>query len=376
MNITEFERLLRENTADEHFPPQEDKWLALESELQERKSKAFPIVFPWAAAASTALLIATGLYYFLSDSKKQVPQSARVERTESRPFPSRVMDSTHRTPELSISQSKKQVEVAITEKKKSTAAVLQRTDTPIVSEVPAAPRIRAAQPDPQAPVAQQPVQQQPARVPEAPELPEFQADPKERRLQLGITAFYGMSDISKGQYRLALDGRRNLSGRVFANVQLTAAAATIASNTDYTYQSVSMGPPGAAPSMAVQTTSAQYRGSVYTLGFSPGIGMQVTKKLALSVGPDVQKRLGGDLTLSNKADFRNPISHRSLIDERKEVADVDFGMQSAVLMNVNRNLAFTLLYRYGITEYLKTSEGAVRNSFISIGLSYRFMQKR
>jgi len=373
MNISEFERLLRENTPEFPFPPEADRWLKLERELRQRKTRTLPVIFRWSAAAAVLLLIATGLYRFINVPAEKYPASVRLNK----------MDRPHIIPQPVDPVPPSQIPANPPRERPVQAVIAAKTtlnkmppepDTPGGDIKPAPVPAVNTQSDAEFPIVQQSPPQRQAPDREDPEPLRFQTAPRDRKIQLGITALYGMSDISKGQYRLALEGRRNLSARVFANMQLMAAAATIASNTDYRYQSITLDPPGTAvPSMAVQTASAQYRGSVYTLGFSPGIGIQLTKKLALSVGPDVQKRLGGALSLSNREEFRNPINNRSLIDERKQVADVDFGMQSAARMNLNSNLAFTLLYRYGLTDYLKTVDGTVRNSFFSLGLSYRFI---
>src|ERR1043166_1961054 len=65
MNISDFERLLRDGNRPQHFPAEEAKWLLLEKDL-ERKRRGSVIILSkkmyWAAAASIALLITVGFY--------------------------------------------------------------------------------------------------------------------------------------------------------------------------------------------------------------------------------------------------------------------------------------------------------------------------
>lgn len=192
------------------------------------------------------------------------------------------------------------------------------------------------------------------------------------KMAFGFSAFYGFSGIAKAQYRVSVDAKRNLSKKLFANVQLVASTARLSTSNSYQYQVISIGAAGAAPTTSTQETQATYSGNVYNLGLTPSIGIRLTKSVSVSAGPDIQKSLTGSVMLTNKDDFRNQINNQTLIDEQQEVAGLDIGIQSAAQVNVSSHFAFNLFYRYGFTDYLKKSNSSLRNSFICVGLSYNF----
>lgn len=381
MNISDFERLLREGNLPQDFPPEEDKWLKLEQDLEKRRRRGGVIAFPkrlsWALAASVLLLISFGLYHHYTMSNGNVELAGkRVTQpvTPSALQPDSILTQIHQaniTPTgLAGSTPKRHIQSTNSAHRQNvipprvetvlppdTAAVVKNKDEARIYELP----VR----DPQ---------RKPARGQGTLHEPDNTAYDvaTSRKFNFGVSALYGLSDISKGQYRVSVDARRNLSKRVFANMQLIASAAKITANTSYEYQVINIGPPGAVPSGGTQQAEANYSGNIYTLGLSPSIGFRVTKNVALSAGPDLQKALGGTVSLRNKEVFRNQINNQSLIDEQQPVAGLDLGLQSAAQVAVNRRLALTLLYRYGLTDYLKKADGAIRNSFLSIGLSYQF----
>lgn len=387
MNISDFERLLREGSEPQHFPPEEDKWLKLEEDLKNKKRRGLVIALPkplsWAVAASILLLISIGLYNRYTtapqaDAEIAVkkpqqpsmlsrqydtammqtrPQLQEVVAGSSHPAPAQRSHNTN-TPE------RKQEVPQVNE------AVLQRDTVALVKEKT---DIRTQElPKPE----QQPKQQRKQDVLPEPDNTDFDIASRERKINFGVSALYGLSDVSKGQYRVSVDARRNLSKRVFANVQLIASTATVTNSTSYEYQVIGIGPPGIGvlPENTTQQVEANYSGNIYTLGLSPSIGFRVTRKVALSTGPDIQKRVGGSMSLVNGDAFRNQITNQSLVDEKQQVAALDFGLQSAAQVDVSRRLALTLLYRYGLTNYLEKTEGATRNSFMSVGLSYQFIR--
>lgn len=388
MNISDFERLLRDGNAPREFPPEEHRWQELKRDLKKERRRggvmAFPKWLPGALAASLLLLIFLGIYYRYAvqhtndvsplAGKETRPSLPRILRPASAPARLRPSGTSPAATALRGGKAPKQpAQTSVPAPALQTAPKQQlppATDTAVMVSKDR----ESQQPEP------------PATGPQRrlPRIQDPQPEPDNtvrglataQKINLGVSALYGLSSVSKGQYRVSVDARRSLSGRLFASVQLIASAAKFETKAAYEYQVISVGPPGIGPPPAtgMQQAEAIYSGSIYTLGFSPGIGFRLTKKIAVSAGPDLQKAVGGAISLRNKETFRNQFNNQSLIDEQQSVSALDFGLQSAAQVAVSRQLALTLLYRYGLTDYLKKEGGATRNSFLSIGLSYQFIR--
>ena len=373
MKQTDFERHLKAAGEAQTHTPKEGSWELLEAQLhpplQKRTLFSTPTRY-WAAAAAVLLLIAVGAFLFysppakqpLAGKKSQTPRANKVGPPNFRDHPAPVV--AHSGPPKSSksrmqkSYGKQTEEQNIPELK----APLPKKDTAALTQIALSPETP-------------PAEDVPRRQPGALPLPaESYAGRRSSKTAFDVSALYGFPGALSTQYRVSVEARRPLSRKFFVQVQLQASRIGVEAQQDYTYQSVSIGGggPGAAapPEPTTQQTEAVYTGTLYNVGFSPGIGLQLLKNTSFTVGPDVQKPVSGAVTLRNEEAFRNQITGAPLIEETRAVPSLDFGFQSRLQVGLTPHFSINLLYRQGFTSYGPVH--STRNSFAGMGLSYRF----
>lgn len=381
MNISEFERQLRESQRSDGHPPQESAWLKLEQELRQKKRGlvwlAVPALRRWPAAAAVILLIGVGYFARFRTSVPPAPELSRKTGIGTPAAPG-ADKSLYDAPTTPRAVPTRPGGIAGFRPHPRPPRRDEAGNQPPSSLLPAADTVivAASLPEPVTPGEAPPAVPSwwPQTSGERIGITDDEPSPAARKLYFGISAQYGRSDFSSGQYRLALDARRDLSDRIFASVQVNASAASIASRNVYQYQSFGY-TPGADAVTGTQPATAHYRGNVFSIGLSPSLGVRAGKLLSLSAGADLQKLLTSRLNLSNKDDFRNQVTQQTLIDDEQHVADFDFGLQSAAQLHVNPRLEVSMTYRYGLTNYFSRNLTVVRNSYLSAGLSYRLNRR-
>jgi hypothetical protein len=387
MSTNEFDRLIRDKFDSGEFDYKPEGWQQLSRKMDltppgKTMATGAAGIGRWlpkaGIAAGIAAIIGISAYFMDHNTTAPHPQDTVTKTTTPTAVPTQAPVVTNTTAPATVpattTNATTHVTVAAQSGNRPANATTRQQQTVPNTVVPQANNnnhVQVAQTNNNNPQQPQPAETRKPVTP-LPKQPDFgenayAADDKKQQ-RSGRTSFSLAGGVNYGSlntgYTVGVSARRKLGdGRfyvegdlAFVNSSAPKAASVSeaqydALNTNYsgtnnTGSSGGNGPAAmAAVSAPVKTVSQeQALNSLYYLQFSPSVGYNVQKNIAVSVGADVQR------LLQNNSNGETPVVLES--DELKLIPQTDVGLTGKAEYGVTRRLKAGMLYREGVNALI------------------------
>lgn len=386
MNRNEFETWMKDKMQELPFSPKEDGWLKLQADLQKPATphkKVF--LLPWMKiAASVMAVVSIGVasrYIFketdskensmVTDNKSVAPVTPQAERTESASIPKTTIASPKQnisTPHL-LSSNNTKVNNNIT------SDTNQAIIIPEIAGTEVAPKKENTGTTPSVKKDYQSNNLNKYGEPYAADNNAYaQNKVNSQILHVGMNANIGSSTVSNIGYQVGVVGRGNISKIIFVEAGLSLASNTVNTNSQHTFSSTKYDGVGNETNAITTTTNveADYARNIISVGFSPSIGVKISRNLSVSAGGAVNRNLNPSLKLTNGNSIESEAFSKDIISTSQTVTNWDVGITCNADYKVTRNLSFNVNYRKGISDYLQQNNKYLKNSGVQLGLKFLF----
>ncbi len=379
MHPNEFDRLIADRFEEEDFLYKTGSWEKLSQQLPSKRPKV--IAIGWTKiggiAAGLAILIATSTYFLSSSESEQVlPAVATLEQKRAFAESSETMEQQqasvagaepaaykggHRQSGTALTQEfNRQPGVpGITEQGqlpvqegKSTIAASDHGEVAVTEKEPSEGPSLVFEP-----------REKPTQATDRPQMEMNTEQQYNGRFRLSVAGGMNFGSLNTG-YAAGLNARQPISRKLFVEGDL----AVVSNQGTEASMHPAMVPQFNSGTMAfkggINTRETQF---LY-LQVNPSLGYQLTRRLSVSVGGDVQKLLQDDL--ASERSYMGPDG------EARIIPDYDLGLTGRTEFTVNKRLKAGILYREGMNNTLLSGGEYLDRRYMQVQIKYTLINAK